>query len=81
MVLFKNVKNKYRKSNKIKKNIFEFYSTPINNSEIIKLFNLTYKFSKRSKPIIYNFKPNGGYFLKKNEVLKMIKKFLRNYAI
>ena len=75
------LKTNIEKVIKLKKNIFEFYSTPINNSEIIKLFNLTYKFSKRSKPIIYNFKPNGGYFLKKNEVLKMIKKFLRNYAI
>lgn len=77
----KMLKTNIEKVIKSKKNIFEFYSVPINNSEIIKLFNLTYKFSKRLKPIIYNFKPNSGYFFKKNEILKMIKNFLKNYAI
>lgn len=62
---------------KKKKNLYEFYSEPIINRDIIKLFNTKYKFKKRTEPIIYKFKPKNGYFFDKKYILKRINKFLK----
>lgn len=62
---------------KKKKNLYEFYSEPIINRDIIKLFNTKYKFKKRKEPIIYKFKPKNGYFFDKKYILKRINKFLK----
>lgn len=62
---------------KNKKKLYELYSEPIKNKDIIKLLNINYKFKKRADPIIYKFKPINGYFFDKKYILKRIKKFLK----
>ncbi len=65
---------------KLKTNrIYEFYSYPVENKIIIDLFeNLNIK-QKRKKPIIYNFKPKNGFYLKKKIIIKRIQKFINEY--
>ena len=73
------LKKNIEKIKNSKNKIYEFYSEPIKNKDIINLINIDYKFRKRLKPIIYKFKPNSGYFIKKNYVLKRLKKFFKKY--
>ena len=72
-----NLKKDITKIKKNKKRIHEFYSEPIETKEIINLFKLDYVFEKRMPPTIYNFKPSTGYFNTKKNILKGIKKFIK----
>lgn len=75
--------NLYRDIEKIIKkkeyNTHEFFSEPIKNEDLIKLFKKKNIFKKRNKPIKYNFKPIKGYFLSKKQVIKNVKKFIYAY--
>ena len=80
-ILTLEAKKNIEKIKNSKNKIYEFYSEPIKNKDIINLINIDYKFRKRLKPIIYKFKPNSGYFIKKNYVLKRLKKFFKKYEL
>ena len=73
--ILKNKKNKY---------LYEFYSEPVENKEILKIFEKIFKkkFNINNniikKKIIYNFKPSNGFFMNKSEILKCLQKFLLN---
>ena len=71
------LKKKINSITKTRKKIFEFYSEPIMNKEIIKLFKLEHEFKKRDKPVIYNFKPIDGYDSNKKLIIKALKKFIK----
>ena len=73
--ILNNRKNKY---------LYEFYSEPIENKEILKIFE---RISKKKfkinniikkKKIIYNFKPANGFFMNKNKILRRLKEFVLN---
>ena len=63
---------------KSKKKIFELYSEPIINSEILKFFQKRKIIKKRKIPILYNFKPINGYFYSKKYILKRLKMYIQN---
>ena len=59
--------------------IYELYSQPIKNSEILKLFpNIKIKQNK-TKEIKYNIKPQKGFYKTKIFMKNQIKKFIKNY--
>ena len=61
-----------------KTGLFELYSQPIQNSEILKFFPKINIKSKRKKPVLYSFKPKNGYFTDKKIILSRIKKFIKS---
>ena len=67
--------------NKKKEGVFEFYSEPVKNILLLKFFKKIKRLNYRDKPIVYNFKPNKGYYMSKSNILKRIKKFIKNYEV
>ena len=71
--------------NRKNKSLYEFYSEPVENKEILKIFekiskkkfNINNNIIKKKKNI-YNFKPSNGFFMNKSEILKRLKKFVLN---
>ena len=59
--------------------IYELYSEPISNNEILKKFKNNKINQKRKKPIIYNFKPQSGYYYSKGFILLRLQKFIKSY--
>ena len=64
--------------NKNKLGLFELYSEPISNFELLKYFKKIKIFKNRDKPILYDFKPKNGYYISKRKILTRIKKFIFN---
>lgn len=62
---------------KNKKKIYELYSEPIVNFEILKFFKKIKIKKKRNIPIIYNFEPKNGFFYTKKYILRRLKKYIK----
>ena len=62
-----------------KSNIVELFTEPIKTEQICKLFNIKTNYNKNfNKKVVYNYKPEAGYYKKKTVVLKEIKMFIKD---
>ena len=69
-------KDVFKIVNKNKSGLFELYSEPVSNLQILKYFKKIKIFQNRDKPILYNFIPKDGYYISKRKILTRIKKFI-----